>query len=178
MKTNMILELPALVNPSVGLIFWMTLTFVTVLFLLRKFAWKPIMASLKEREETIENSLQEAANAREEMARLTSQNEALLAQARQEKESILKEAREMKDKIINDAKTVADEEAKRLITRAQDEINKQKAAALDELKKEVAGFSVLIAEKLIGHQLKNDDAQKSLISEQLEKLNKGQRAEA
>src|SRR5690349_12481307 len=129
----MILELPALVNPELGLIFWMTLTFLSVLFILKKFAWKPIMKSLKDREETIEDSLQQAENARAEMQKLTAQNEQLLAEARNERDKILKEAREMKDKIVGDAKATADEEARKLISRANDEINKQKIAAIEEL---------------------------------------------
>lgn len=170
----MILELPALVNPELGLIFWMTLTFLAVLFILKKFAWKPIMASLKDREETIENSLQQAENARAEMARLTSQNEQLLAEARNEREKILKEAREMKDKIVGDAKASADDEAKKLIARANDEINKQKIAAIEELKKEVAGFAVSIAEKLVNQQLQPNEAQKALIADQLNQLTQKQ----
>jgi F-type H+-transporting ATPase subunit b len=172
---NMILiELPPLVNPELGLIFWMTLSFVLVLVILRKYAWKPIMASLQDREETIEKSLQEAENARNEMARLTSQNEQLLAEARVEREKILNEARQMKEKIVGDAKAAADEEAKKLIARANDEINKQKLAAIDELKKEVAGYSIAIAEKLVQKQLENKGAQQELIAEQLKELTKPQ----
>lgn len=169
-----ILELPALVNPELGLIFWMTLSFLTVLFILKKFAWKPIMKSLEDREETIASSLQQAENARAEMAKLTSQNEQLLAEARTERDSILKEARTMKDKIVGDAKAIADEEAKKLIDRATEEINKQKLSAIEELKKEVAGFSIAIAEKLVARELGNKDAQKELIAEQLSQLTKGQ----
>ncbi|MBL7812319.1 MAG: F0F1 ATP synthase subunit B [Bacteroidetes bacterium] len=163
-----------LVSPSLGLVFWMLVTFSLLLFLLKKFAWKPLLTSLKEREESIENSLQQAENARAEMARLQSQNEALLAEARLERDQIVREAREMKEKIINDAKVIADEEGKKLIARANDEINKQKLAALDELKKEVAGFSVQIAEKLVSKQLDNNAAQQALIAEQLSQLTKGQ----
>ncbi len=170
----MILELPALVNPELGLIFWMTLSFVAVLLILKKFAWKPIMKSLQDREETIENSLQQAENARAEMAKLTSQNEQLLSEARNERDKILKEARDMKDKIVGDAKAAADEEAKKLIARANDEINKQKLAAIEELKKEVAGYSIAIAEKLVSRELVNKEAQKDLIAEQLSQLTKGQ----
>jgi len=172
---NMILiELPPLVNPELGLIFWMTLSFVLVLVILRKYAWKPIMASLQDREETIEKSLQEAENARSEMARLTSQNEQLLAEARVEREKILNEARQMKEKIVGEAKSAADDEAKKLIARANDEINKQKLAAIDELKKEVAGYSIAIAEKLVQKQLDNKGAQQELIATQLKELTKTQ----
>lgn len=169
-----ILELPALVNPEIGLIFWMTLSFLFVLFILKKFAWKPIISMMQDREETIEKSLQEAENARAEMSRLTSQNEQLLAEARTEREKILAEARKMKEQIVSDAKTVADEEAKKLIARANDEINKQKIAAIEELKKEVAGYSVAIAEKLVSKELGNAKAQQELIAEQLTQLTRTQ----
>jgi F-type H+-transporting ATPase subunit b len=133
---------------------------------------------MKEREETIEKSLQEAANARAEMQKLNQQNESLLAEARAERETILKEAREIREKIVSEAKSAADEEAKRLIARANDEINNQKNAALDELKKEVAQFSLQIAQKLVGKELENNDAQKALIADQLSKLDQQQKATA
>jgi F-type H+-transporting ATPase subunit b len=133
---------------------------------------------MKEREETIEKSLQEAANARAEMQKLNQQNENLLAEARAERENILKEAREIKEKIVSDAKSVADEEAKRLISRANEEIIRQKNAALDELKKEVAQFSLQIAQKLVEKELENNDAQKALIANQLSKLDQQQQASA
>jgi F-type H+-transporting ATPase subunit b len=163
-----------LVTPAIGLVFWMLVTFSLLLLVLKKYAWKPILTSIKDREETIEKSLQEAANARAEMQKLHSQNEALLAEARAEREVILKEAREIKDKIIGEAKSAADEEAKKLIARANDEISKQKSAALDELRKEIASFSMSIAEKLVGKELENKDAQKALIAEQLGELSKSQ----
>lgn len=163
-----------LVTPAIGLVFWMLVTFSLLLFILKKFAWKPILTSLKEREETIEQSLQQAENARAEMQKLQSQNEALLAEARAERESILKEAREIKDKIIGDAKATADEEAKKLIARANDEIIKQKSAALDELRKEVANFSMQIAQKLVSKELEGNEAQQALIADQLSQLTKSQ----
>jgi F-type H+-transporting ATPase subunit b len=167
-----------LVTPAIGLVFWMLVTFSLLLFILKKFAWKPILTSMKEREETIEKSLQEAANARAEMQKLNQQNENLLAEARAERENILKEAREIKEKIVSDAKSVADEEAKRLISRANEEIIRQKNAALDELKKEVAQFSLQIAQKLVEKELENNDAQKALIANQLSKLDQQQQASA
>ncbi len=176
--TKILFQLPALVNPSTGLIFWMTITFVTVLFLLKKFAWKPMMEFLEEREKNIENSLQQAENAKAEMAQLKSENENLLAEARAEKDTILKEARQMKDKIIADAKTMADEEAKKLIQRANEEIEKQKNSAIEELRKEVAGYSIQIAEKLVQKELSNADAQKSLIDEQLKQMASSNTAKA
>jgi len=159
-----------LVTPAIGLVFWMLVTFTLLLIILKKFAWKPILSSIKEREETIENALTQAERAKEDMARLQGENEALLAQARQERDAMMREAREMKEKIIGDAKSAADEEAKKLIARANDEINKQKLAAMDELKKEVASFSVQIAEKLVAAKLEDNAAQQALISKHLTDL--------
>jgi F-type H+-transporting ATPase subunit b len=167
-----------LVTPAIGLVFWMLVTFSLLLFILKKFAWKPILSSMKEREETIEKSLQEAANARAEMQKLNQQNESLLAEARAEREAILKDARDIKEKMIGDAKAIADDEAKKLISRANDEINRQKNTALDELKKEVANFSLQIAEKLVGKALESSDAQKALIADQLGRLDNQQKASA
>ena len=167
-----------LVTPAIGLVFWMLVTFSLLLFILKKFAWKPILSSMKEREETIEKSLQEAANARAEMQKLNQQNESLLAEARAERENILKEAREIKEMIVGEAKKSAEEEAKRMIERANEEISRQKNAAMDELKKEVAQFSLQIAQKLVEKELENNDAQKALIASQLSQLDKQQTASA
>lgn len=165
-----------LVTPAIGLIFWMLVTFSILLFILKKFAWKPILESIKNREDSINDALNQAENARGEMARLQGENEQLLAEARQERDAMLKEAKEMKEKIVGEAKSAADEEAKKMIARAQDEIQKQKSAAMDELKKEIASFSVQIAEKLVADKLENNDAQQKLIANHLNDLS--QKAEA
>ena len=165
-----------LVTPAIGLVFWMLVTFSILLFILKKFAWKPILESIKNREESINDALNQAENARGEMARLQGENEQLLVEARQERDAMLKEAKEMKEKIVGEAKSAADEEAKKLIARAQDEIQKQKSAAMDELKKEIASFSVQIAEKLVTDKLENNDAQQKLIANHLNDLS--QKAEA
>lgn len=165
-----------LVTPAIGLVFWMLVTFGILLFILKKFAWKPILESIKSREDSINDALNQAENARGEMARLQGENEQLLAEARQERDAMLKEAKEMKEKIVGEAKSAADEEAKKMIARAQDEIQKQKSAAMDELKKEIASFSVQIAEKLVTDKLENNDAQQKLIANHLNDLS--QKAEA
>ena len=159
-----------LVTPAIGLVFWMLVTFSLLLVILKKFAWKPILSSIKEREETITNALSQAEKAKEDMTRLQGENEALLAQARQERDMMLREAREIKEKIVSDAKNSADEEAKKLIARANDEINKQKLAAMEELKKEVANFSVQIAEKLVAAKLEDNAAQQALIANHISDL--------
>jgi F-type H+-transporting ATPase subunit b len=165
-----------LVLPGVGLTFWMLLVFSVLLFLLKKFAWKPILTMLAERENSIEEALKSADQAREQMAKLQSDNEALYKQAREERDQILKEAREMKDSIIGEAKRSAEEEGKRMIMKASEEISKQKAAAIAELKGQVATLSVNIAEKLINNQLSNSEEQQSIIAKQVNSLNNNQQA--
>jgi F-type H+-transporting ATPase subunit b len=159
-----------LVTPAIGLVFWMLVTFSILLFILKKFAWGPILGSIKDREDSINQSLSQAEQARNEMAKLQGENELLLVQARQERDAMLKEAREMKDRIVGDAKSAAEEEARKVMSRASDEINKQKSAAMDELKKEIASFSVQIAEKLLSEALSNNEAQQKLITHHLNEL--------
>ena len=165
-----------LVLPGVGLTFWMLLVFSLLLFLLKKFAWKPILTMLAERENSIEEALKSADQAREQMAKLQSDNEALYKQAREERDQILKEAREMKDSIIGEAKRSAEEEGKRMIMKASEEISKQKTAAIAELKGQVATLSVNIAEKLINNQLSNSEEQQSIIAKHVNSLNNNQQA--
>ena len=119
-----------LVTPEIGLLFWQTVSFMIVLFVLSKYAWKPIMSSLKEREDGIENALLEAKRAKEEMAALKSDNERLLNEARGERDKMLKEARDMKDSIIAEAKGKAQAEANKIMTSAREAINNEKMAAI------------------------------------------------
>lgn len=165
-----------LVSPGLGLTFWMVVVFGLLLFLLKKFAWKPILTALHERENSIEEALKSAEYAREQMAKLNSDNEALHRQAREERDQILKEAKEMKDNIISEAKKSAEEEGKKMILRATEEINKQKQAAIAELKGQVASLSVSIAEKLINNQLSNNAEQQAIIASQVNNLNNNQQA--
>ncbi|NNF01555.1 MAG: F0F1 ATP synthase subunit B [Bacteroidia bacterium] len=157
-----------LIKPEFGLLFWMAITFLIVLFLLKKFAWKPILQALKEREESIQSSLDEAKTARQEMANLVSDNERLLNEARAERDVILKEAREAKDKIISEARERASVEETRLLGLARQEIQNEKMAAITELKNQVASMSIDIAEKIIKQRLSNDDAQKQLVTDLVE----------
>ncbi len=162
-----------LVKPDFGLIFWMLLSFGILVFLLTKFAWKPILKALKDREQSIEDSLRSAEKARQEMANLKADNEKLLAEARNERDKILKEAREAKDNIINEARSKASEEADRLIKIARETIYNEKMAAITDLKNQVANLSIEIAEKVIRQQLSTDEKQKALVAEMLKdvKLN-------
>lgn len=155
--------LASLVEPSFGLIFWMTLTFLTVLFLLAKFAWKPILNGLKEREASIADALNEAKKAREEMAALSARNEDLMAQAREERELLLKEARDIRDKEITEAKGRAKSEAEAILTRARADIQNEKNAAITEMKNQVAELSILVAERILKEKLDSSAAQQSLV---------------
>ncbi len=159
-----------LVKPAIGLIFWMSLTFLIVLFILKKFAWKPILGMIKERETSIETALNAAMKAKEEMASLQESNEKLLMAARAERDNLLKEAREVKDGIIAEAKTKAALEANKLISSARETINNEKMAAITELKNHVAAMSIEIAEKIIRHELANDEKQKTLMASLLKEV--------
>jgi len=162
-----------LVNPSIGLVFWTTISFVFLLIILRKAAWKPMLGAIHERERSIEDALNKADLAREEMARLTNQNEELLKQARIERDAILKEAKELKDQIVAEAKNSAQVEGAKLIEKAKVEINNQKIAALDEVKSQVAALSLNIAEKVLRKQFDDKKSQDDLVSNLLKdvKLN-------
>src|SRR5690606_9967863 len=122
-----------LVTPSIGLVFWTFVSFLILLMILKKLAWKPVLAAIQERERSIEDALNKAELAKQEMARLSSENEQLLKEARAERDEILKEAKELKDQIVNEAKTQAQTEGAKLIEKAKQEINNQKVAALDEV---------------------------------------------
>ncbi len=152
-----------LVSPGIGLIFWMTLAFGLVLWLLSKYAWKPIMKSLHEREESIDKALHEADKAREEMKHLIFSNEQLLNQAKEERDEILKKGREIKEKLIEDAKQKAGEEAARIVESAKESIQNEKMAAMVDLKNQIAKLSIEIAEKLLGHELSDPQKQKELV---------------
>jgi len=152
-----------LVTPQIGLIFWMVVTFVTVLVILRKFAWKPILKALSDREESIAEALNTAKKAKEEMASLKADNERLLNEARSERDKMLKEAREAKDAIVAEAKGKAQAEANKIMASARETINNEKMAAITELKNQVASMSIDIAEKILRHELSKDEKQKALV---------------
>lgn len=162
-----------LITPEWGLIFWTGLSFLILLFILRKFAWKPILNSVNERESSIKNALAEAEKARLEMENLQADNERILKEARAERESMLKEARELKNKIVSDAKEEAQEQAGKMIEQAQTAIESEKKAAMAELKNHVAGLAVEIAEKVVREELSNKDKQLELVESMLDdaKLN-------
>jgi F-type H+-transporting ATPase subunit b len=152
---------------SLGLFFWQFLIFVGLIFLLKKFAWKPILDAVNEREEGIRNALLSAENAKKEMQNLKSDNEKLLAEARLERDSLMKEAREIKEKMINDAKTEAQVAGQKMIEQAKAAIESEKNAALAELKAQVSTLSLDIAEKLLKDELSNKEAQTKLVEKML-----------
>ena len=150
---------------SIGLFFWQTVIFVCLIFLLKKYAWKPILDSVNEREEGIKNALLSAEKAKEEMASLQSDNEQTLKKARLERDGLLKEAREIKQKLIDDAKNEASAEAKKILIQAQETIKSEKNAAIVDLKNQVANLSVEIAEKVLKEKLSNNKSQMELVKE-------------
>ena len=152
---------------SIGLFVWQTVLFLALLFLLRKYAWKPILGAVEEREEGIKNALEAADNAKKDMEALKADNERILREAKAERDSILKEAREIKETIITEAKTQASEEADRLLASAREQINNEKLAAITELKNQVADLSIDIAEKVLKSELKDADKQKELVNNAL-----------
>jgi F-type H+-transporting ATPase subunit b len=160
-----------LVTPSIGLMFWTSLVFVILLFLLAKFAWKPILKSVKEREVKIESALEASEKARTEMALLKSQNEDLRKEALVERDALLKEAREIKDKMVAEAKVTAKEEGERIIESAREAIKNEKMAAVIEIKNQVATLSIEIAEKIVKEKLSTDEKQKTLVDGLVEEIN-------
>ncbi|MCH2197268.1 MAG: F0F1 ATP synthase subunit B [Flavobacteriales bacterium] len=158
----------ALLSPSLGTMVWASIAFIIVLIILRRAAWGPILKGLKEREESIAESLNEAEKARQDIADLKSDNEKLLQEARVERDNILKEARELKDSMIADAKNQAKEEAEKMVNSAREAIETEKAAALADLKEHVAMLSLEIAEKVVRQSLSSDDSQKALVDKLLQ----------
>ncbi len=156
-----------LVTPEIGLIFWTTISFLLLLFILGKFAWKPILNSVNERETSILNALEKAENARKEMENLTADNERILKEARTERETIIKEARDIKTKMIADAKDEAKTTADAMIVQAQEAIENEKKSAMTDLKNQMASLSIDIAEKVVKEELSNKDKQLKLVEDML-----------
>jgi F-type H+-transporting ATPase subunit b len=152
---------------SFGLFIWQVVLFVGLLFLLKKFAWKPILDAVNEREEGIKNALLSADNARKEMQNLQSDNQRILQEARTERDTLLKEAREMKDKMVADAKNEAQVQGQKMIEQAKAAIETEKNAAMAELKLQVSTLSLQIAEKLLKDELSNNEAQVKLVEKML-----------
>lgn len=163
--------LASLIEPAVGLIFWTSITFILLLVLLGKFAWKPILTAIKTREKSIETALKSAESALNDMRELKSANEIILTQARTERDTMLKEARETKEAIVAEAKVKANAEADRIMKTAREQITNEKNAAVAELKNQVAILSIEIAEKILRSELSNDEKQKALVSNLMKDVN-------
>ena len=159
-----------LVTPGLGLFFWMVISFSLILFILKKFAWKPILKALKDRENTIDTALKSADKAKEEMEQLKADNAKIIKEAKSERDNLLKDARQIKDEIISEAKQKANSEAKKIIKDAKEKIESEKEAALDEIKKQIAGFSIEIAEKILKKKLEKSKDQQDLISELIDEI--------
>ena len=152
---------------SFGLFIWQIVIFVGLILLLKKFAWKPILDAVNEREEGIKNALESAENAKKEMQDLQADNQRILQEARLERDSMLKEAREMKEKIVADAKNEAQAQGQKMIEQAKTAIESEKNAAMNELKLQVSTLSLSIAEKVLKDELSNKEAQTKLVEKML-----------
>lgn len=159
-----------LITPGLGLIFWMTLAFLLLVFILGKFAWKPILRSLKERETSIHEALNAANQAREEMKQLKAGNEELLHEAKNERDAILNEARKIKDKIVEEARQKASEEAARIVSSAKDSIHNEKMAAMTELKNQIAESSLTMARFILQRELSDPEKQEEYVKTLLKEL--------
>ena len=150
---------------SIGLFFWQTVIFLLLIWLLKKYAWIPILNTINDREEGIKNALESAKKAREEIKTLKASNDKVLKEAKIERDNILKEASVLKKSILEEAKTEAKTEAQKIIDNANDSNKNEKEAAVSEIKKQVATLSIEIAEKLIKEKLSDDDKQMEIVKE-------------
>jgi len=153
-----------MIEPGIGLLFWMTLTFVILLVLLAKFAWKPILNAVNEREVTIVDALNQAKLARQEVENLKAEKEVILHDAKGQRDQILKEAREIKDRIVGEAKDAARLEGDKMIEQARQTIASEKAAAVADIKTQIGTLSLNIAESILKNKLDTDTAQNELVS--------------
>ena len=160
-----------LINPGIGVFFWMLVSFGVLVFILGKWGWPMLLKSLTKREKAIADSLNAAEKAREEMKQLEASNKDLLREAQREREEMLKIARMTSEKIVEDARQKATEEADRIVEAARENINYEKLKAMHDLKKEIASLSIDIAEKLMKAELSDRQKADSLIKYELEHAN-------
>ena len=153
---------------SLGLFFWQTLIFVGLIFLLKKYAWKPILSAVNEREASIKDALEAAKEARSEMENLQSDNQRIIKEARAQKETLLKEARMIRSEMINTAKVEAQSEANKILSQAQEAIQNEKRTAVNELKDHVSSIALDIATKVLQNELESKDKQMQLVSKLLQ----------
>jgi len=156
---------------SSGLFIIQSVIFLIVLFVLHKFAWKPIMDAVNEREVTIVDSLNQAKLAKEEVQNLKAENEMIIREAKMERDNILKEAREIKERIVTEAKDIAKTEGDKMIEQARQSIQAEKAAAMSDIKNQIGALSVNIAESILQDKLSTDGAHNALVENYLNKSN-------
>lgn len=159
-----------LVTPEFGLIFWQTVTFLIVLFVLSRYAWKPIMNALKDREHSIENALQEADKARKDMEQLKADNEKLLDEARIERDKILKTAHQLAQETKDEAKAQAQKEVDKMLADARSTIQAEKNSAIADIKKQVAVLSIEVAETILKRELESPEKQTQLVADLIKDL--------
>ena len=160
-----------LLTPDIGLLTWSTVSFLFLMFILKKFAWKPIISSLDERNSSISDALAQAENARKEIAELSSRNEEILKEAKEERNNILREANKVKEEIIAEAKSKAQEDASKIMLTAKEDIEVQKLAVMADMKNAAAVLSLEIAEKVLSRELTAKGEQEKFISELASKAN-------
>tara|TARA_B100000497_G_C7694777_1_gene423869 strand:+ start:3253 stop:3747 length:495 start_codon:yes stop_codon:yes gene_type:complete len=159
-----------IVTPGFGLLFWTTITFMLLLFVLTKFAWKPILNAVKEREEAIDGALEAAEKAKKDLMSLKSSNEDLLKEARAERDQIMKEAREIKENTISEAKELAKMEASKVLDSAREQINNEKLAAMTEVKNQAAKLAIDMAEKVLRSELKDPTSQEEMVNRAMDEV--------
>jgi F-type H+-transporting ATPase subunit b len=159
-----------LITPGLGLVFWMTLAFLFLVFVLGKYAWKPILQMLKERETSISEALNAANQARDEMKQLQFSNEQLLQEAKNERDALLNEARKVRDKLLEEARIKASEEASRIVESAKASINNEKMAAMTDLKNQIAENSLTLAKFVLKRELSDPQKQEEYIQELLREV--------
>ena len=154
-----------IIKPDIGLLIWMLFSFSIVLYVLIKFAWKPILGALKQRERSISKSLEAAKQAKEEMAKIEFGNEKVTQLAKIERDNMLKEAKEIKNKILEEAKESAIVEARKIIEEARQSVEHEKNLVINDIKNQIANLSVDIAEKILKQNLGDQSTQKKLIDD-------------
>jgi len=160
-----------MLQPSIGLIFWTTICFLILMFLLKKYAWKPVMGAIESREDSIREALASAEKARVDVANIAADNERVLAEARVERDNMLKEARQIKDAIVAEAGTIAQVEADKIVEKARQAVQLEKQAAMVEMKNTIAKLSLDIAEQILRKELKDEKKQEAHVSELIQEIN-------
>lgn len=160
----------SLASPAIGTVFWTTLIFLLLLFLLQKYAWGPIMKAVRSREDTIHNALDSAEKAREEMKVLKADNEIILRKAREERDKIIRDARTATERMLTEAKEKSQSEADAMVKRAKELIEREKNTAIAEVKREVASLAIEVASRVVSETLKSDAEQQKLIGRYLKEI--------